>query len=90
MSESLRVTRQIDGWPHVPCTLDRADSGSGRDGLHSAAEPLTLVRAVEMPGVKGRIDHLTVDLSSGRLFVAALGNDTVEVIDGRAEPGYGG
>jgi len=49
-----------------------------------AAEPLTFVRAVEMPGVKGRIDHLAVDLSSGRLFVAALGNDTVEVIDGRA------
>jgi DNA-binding beta-propeller fold protein YncE len=37
-----------------------------------------------MPGVKGRIDHLAVDLSSGRIFVAALGNDTVEVIDGRA------
>lgn len=49
-----------------------------------AAEPLTFVRAVEMPGVKGRIDHLAVDLSSGRLFVAALGNDTIEVIDGRA------
>ena len=54
-------------------------------GLHSAAEPLTFLRAVEMPGVKGRIDHLGIDLSSGRLFVAALGNDTVEVIDGRAD-----
>jgi DNA-binding beta-propeller fold protein YncE len=53
-------------------------------GLHPVAEPLTFLRAVEMPGVKGRIDHLAVDLSSGRLFVAALGNDTVEVIDGRA------
>jgi len=53
-------------------------------GLHPVAEPLTFLRAVDMPGVKGRIDHLAVDLSSGRLFVAALGNDTVEVIDGRA------
>ena len=53
-------------------------------GPRPAAEPLTFLRAVEMPAVKGRIDHLAVDLSSGRLFVAALGNDTVEVIDGRA------
>jgi DNA-binding beta-propeller fold protein YncE len=45
---------------------------------------MTFLRTVEMPGVKGRIDHLAVDLSSGRIFVAALGNDTVEVIDGRA------
>ena len=35
-------------------------------GLFSAAEPLTFLRAVEMPGVKGRIDHLAVDLPSGR------------------------
>ena len=52
--------------------------------MFPAAEPLTFLRAVEMPDVKGRIDHLAVDLSSGRLFVAALGNDTVEIIDGRA------
>jgi DNA-binding beta-propeller fold protein YncE len=49
-----------------------------------AGEPLTFLRAVDLPGVKGRIDHLAVDLSTGRLFVAALGNDTVEVVDGRA------
>ena len=49
-----------------------------------SAEPLTLLRTVELPGVKGRIDHLAVDLTTGHLFVAALGNDTVEVIDGRA------
>jgi DNA-binding beta-propeller fold protein YncE len=49
-----------------------------------SAEPLTLLRTVELRGVKGRIDHLAVDVSTGRLFVAALGNDTVEVIDGRA------
>jgi DNA-binding beta-propeller fold protein YncE len=31
--------------------------------------------------VKGRIDHLTLDLQRGRLFVAELGNDTVGVVD---------
>jgi YVTN family beta-propeller protein len=37
-----------------------------------------------LPGVRGRIDHLDIDLDGGRLFVAALGNNSVEVIDLRA------
>ena len=45
-----------------------------RDSLHAAG-------IIPMPGVEGRIDHLAVDLASKRLFVAALGNNTVEVID---------
>ena len=43
--------------------------------------PLTLVQTVPLPGVEGRIDHFSADLKSGRLFVAALGNNTVEVLD---------
>lgn len=46
-----------------------------------ADEPLVLVRSIEMPHVRGRIDHLTLDTTEHRLFVAALGNNTVEVID---------
>jgi DNA-binding beta-propeller fold protein YncE len=46
-----------------------------------AAEPLKLVRTIPLPGVEGRIDHLGVDLVGHRLFVAALGNNTVEVVD---------
>src|SRR5215831_17967275 len=34
-----------------------------------------------MPKVEGRIDHLAFDEASGRLAVAALGNNTVEMID---------
>jgi len=45
------------------------------------AQPLELVATIEMPGVKGRIDHFAVDLKGQRLFMAALGNDTVEVLD---------
>src|SRR5438552_3546423 len=44
-------------------------------------EPLRQVGAVALPGVQGRIDHLSVDLKNQRLFVAALGNNTIEVID---------
>jgi DNA-binding beta-propeller fold protein YncE len=43
--------------------------------------PLVLLGAIELPGVEGRIDHLAVDIQSQRLFVAALGNDSVEVGD---------
>jgi DNA-binding beta-propeller fold protein YncE len=47
----------------------------------SDTEPLRLVQAIPLPGVEGRIDHLALDLAGQRLFVAALGNNTVEVID---------
>ena len=38
---------------------------------------------IALPGVEGRIDHMAYDGQSCRLFVAALGNDTVEVVDVR-------
>jgi YVTN family beta-propeller protein len=47
----------------------------------SAQEPLRFLRAVELPRVEGRIDHLALDLAGQKLFVAALGNNTVEVVD---------
>ena len=50
----------------------------------SAEEPLALVRAIELPRVEGRIDHLAFDAVGQRLFVAALGNNTVEVLDVKA------
>jgi hypothetical protein len=43
--------------------------------------PLTLIGTIPLKGVEGRLDHLTVDLASRRLFVAALENHSVEVID---------
>jgi DNA-binding beta-propeller fold protein YncE len=42
---------------------------------------LELVATIPMPNVRGRIDHFAVDVGGHRLFVAALGNDTVEVLD---------
>src|SRR4051812_12080044 len=46
-----------------------------------SAEPLRLERTIALEGVKGRIDHLAVDVKNQRLFIAALGNNTLEVID---------
>ena len=42
---------------------------------------LTPAGTVRLPLVKGRIDHLAYDPDRRRLFVAALGNNSVEVID---------
>jgi DNA-binding beta-propeller fold protein YncE len=47
----------------------------------SGAETLTLKRTVPLPGVKGRFDHFAIDAKGHRLFVAALGNNTLEVVD---------
>ncbi len=49
--------------------------------IRAADAPLALICSVELPRVEGRIDHLAFDSSSGRLFVAALGNNTVEIVD---------
>jgi DNA-binding beta-propeller fold protein YncE len=43
--------------------------------------PLVLERTIPLPGVSGRIDHMAVDLRHGRLFVAELGNGSVDVVD---------
>jgi len=51
--------------------------------LRTVAEdaPLTLEKSIALPGVEGRIDHMALDSAGERLFVAALGNDSVEVLD---------
>ena len=43
--------------------------------------PLKLSQTIPLPGVEGRIDHMSVDIKGQRLFVAALGNNTMEVVD---------
>jgi YVTN family beta-propeller protein len=43
--------------------------------------PLQLEATIELGQVRGRIDHLAIDLARNRLFVAQLGDDTIGVID---------
>src|SRR5881296_1082022 len=42
---------------------------------------LKLTKTIPLPGVKGRFDHFAIDAKGHRLFVAALGNNTLEVVD---------
>ena len=43
--------------------------------------PLKLEQTIPLSGVEGRIDHFAFDPAGERLFVCALGNNTVEVLD---------
>jgi hypothetical protein len=42
---------------------------------------LRLVQTILLSGVSGRLDHMAVDLEKKRLFVAAVDNGTLEVVD---------
>src|SRR5215211_1409251 len=43
--------------------------------------PLQVETKIDLGAIKGRIDHLAVDLPRRRLFVAELGNDTIGILD---------
>jgi len=46
--------------------------------------PLNLEQTIPLPDVRGRIDHMSLDAAGQRLFVSALANNTVEVVDLKA------
>src|SRR5258708_250719 len=58
-------------------------NGCNTQAQNSAANSglLAQVQTIPLEDVEGRIDHFALDAAGKRLFVAALGNDTVEVID---------
>ena len=52
------------------------------DNARAAGESaLELEATIPLPAVAGRIDHLAIDGKRQRLFIAALGNNTVEAVD---------
>lgn len=53
-----------------PATAQSTDTG-----------PLQLETKIPLGDVRGRIDHMAVDLTRQRLFVAELGNDFVGIVD---------
>jgi DNA-binding beta-propeller fold protein YncE len=48
---------------------------------HAEEGVLQLKQTIALPGVEGRMDHFALDPAGDRLFVCALGNNTVEVLD---------
>ena len=43
--------------------------------------PFGLIQTILLPNVSGRIDHMDIDIEGQRLFVAELGNNSIDVID---------
>jgi hypothetical protein len=59
----------------------------------SSAAQLVMQQTIALPGVTGKFDHFAVDEAEGRLFAAATGNHSVEVVNlvtGRTEQSIGG
>lgn len=48
---------------------------------HDPRSPLQLTRVMELPDVKGRIDHMALDSERNHLFVAEYGNGAVDEVD---------
>jgi DNA-binding beta-propeller fold protein YncE len=47
----------------------------------STGKTVSLISSIPLAGVRGRIDHMAFDTKRQFIYVAALGNNTVEVID---------
>lgn len=58
--------------------------GTWANSQEGGERPLRLVQTIPMRDVKGRIDHMDVDTKGRRLFVAALENGSLEVVDLKA------
>ena len=57
-----------------------AQAGAQEGAPDERPQPLVLTEAIPLPGVQGRFDHSGYD-GRNQLFISALGNNTVEVID---------
>ncbi|HEY2102963.1 MAG TPA: hypothetical protein VGH08_06910 [Chthoniobacterales bacterium] len=66
---------------HFALAIVTVVAASYRIAGESGGAPFQLTQTIALPGVEGRIDHFALDAEGERLFVCALGNNTVEVLD---------
>ena len=79
MERLLSLKARIPSWPSAALFLCiHLSSGSS---WAQDAGPLRLEQAIQLPGVEGRIDHFAADVVVRRVFVAALENGSLEVLD---------
>jgi YVTN family beta-propeller protein len=74
MSHPFRMTAAV-----LASLLMLADTAASAQSADNG--PLQLEAKILLGDVRGRIDHMAVDLKRQRLFVAELGNDSVGVVD---------
>lgn len=61
------------------CMNAQKSASAQKTAAAEPERPLVLTEAIPLEGVKGRFDHFAT--GGGRLFVAALGNNSIEVIN---------
>ncbi len=66
---------------HCATLLAGLIAALGSTAWAAGSAPLVLEAKIPLGSVKGRIDHLAIDVHRRRLFVAELGNNSVGVVD---------
>jgi YVTN family beta-propeller protein len=77
LSLVLLIAVALVGCASRTTTTSQSDETSQSGGTVA----LEQVQSIALPNVSGRIDHMALNPQADRLFVAALGNNTLEVID---------
>jgi DNA-binding beta-propeller fold protein YncE len=80
---TMRNLRVLIGAVLVALVILTVDRGTplGAQTPSSEPAPLQLIQKIPVPGVAGRIDHFTAYPKRRLLIFAALGNNTVEVVN---------
>jgi glutamine cyclotransferase len=66
---------------HLVLAIGIAAAGACLTVAESDDARIKLAQTIPLPGVEGRIDHFAFDAAAERLFVCALGNNSVEVLN---------
>jgi len=66
---------------HLALAIVIAVVGDHLAAAETGGARLELKQTIPLSGVEGRVDHLALDAAGDRLFVCALGNNTVEILD---------
>jgi DNA-binding beta-propeller fold protein YncE len=77
VNQGVSTLPRISTIVFVLVAATRAANGAGA----APAPALVLESKIALGQVRGRLDHMAVDIARQRLFVAELGNDTVGVVD---------
>jgi YVTN family beta-propeller protein len=75
------MTNKITSLAKLACILALLDGADARIAQADERTAMELEAKIALGDVRGRIDHMAVDLARQRVFVAELGNDSVGIID---------
>src|SRR5712671_3791906 len=75
------MMRRLNIISHLACVLAMSVAADGLMAQTAETGMLQLEAKIPLGDVRGRIDHMAIDLSRQHLFVAELENDSVGIVD---------